>query len=113
MDQLQQPMSRRTLLRRSAAGALGVYTAGAIGAVGQAAGASSARAGGVTLNWLTWSDHYFPKQIQQVQKAIGVGARPQLFSDDSDSYVKVKAGGGDGTCPPRTRCGCRSSTTRG
>ena len=48
----------------------------------------------MTLNWLTWSDHYFPKQLQQVQKATGIGGRPQLFSDDSDSYVKVKAGGG-------------------
>jgi spermidine/putrescine-binding protein len=93
MDELYNRMSRRSLLKRGAAGAVGLYAAGAVGAVGQAAGAAS-RATGVTLNWLTWADHYFPKQIQQVQKKIGVGARPQLFSDDSDSYVKVKAGGG-------------------
>jgi spermidine/putrescine transport system substrate-binding protein len=95
MDHLEQGISRRTLLRRGAAGALGLYGAGALAGVGQAASAASTRAAsGTTLNWLTWSDHYFPKQIQQVQKKIGIGARPQLFSDDSDSYVKVKAGGG-------------------
>ena len=93
MDELHNRMSRRSLLKRGAAGAVGLYAAGAVGAVGQAVGAAS-RTSDVTLNWLTWSDHYFPKQIQQVQKAIGIGARPQLFSDDSDSYVKVKAGGG-------------------
>jgi spermidine/putrescine-binding protein len=94
MDHHQQGISRRTLLRRGAAGALGLYGAGALAGVGQAASAASTHASGTTLNWLTWSDHYFPKQIQQVQKSIGIGARPQLFSDDSDSYVKVKAGGG-------------------
>ena len=83
MDHHQQGISRRTLLRRGAAGALGLYGAGALAGVGQAASAASTHeSGGVTLNWLTWSDHYFPKQIQQVQKSIGIGARPQLFSDD-------------------------------
>ncbi len=94
MDELVARMTRRALLRRGAVGAVGLYAAGAAGAVGNAFGATKVRAGGVTLNWLTWSDHYFPAQLQAVKKSIGVGARPQLFSDDSDSYVKVKAGGG-------------------
>ena len=94
MDELVARMTRRTLLRRGAAGAVGLYAAGAVGAVGNAFGSTKVKAGGVTLNWLTWSDHYFPNQLQAVQKAVGIGARPQLFSDDSDSYVKVKAGGG-------------------
>jgi len=92
MDELVARMTRRTLLRRGAAGAVGLYAAGAVGA--NAFGATRVKAGGVTLNWLTWSDHYFPAQLSAVQKSAGIGARPQLFSDDSDSYVKVKAGGG-------------------
>ena len=89
MDELVARMTRRALLRRGAAGAVGLYAAGAVGAVGNAFGSTKVKAGGVTLNWLTWSDHYFPNQLQAVQKAVGIGARPQLFSDDSDSYVKV------------------------
>ena len=88
MDQLEGRLSRRTLLRRGAAGAAGLYAASAIGLARQA------KASDVTLNWLTWSDHYFPEQLEQVQKATGIGARPQLFSDDADAYIKVKAGGG-------------------
>ncbi len=90
MDQLERPLSRRTLLQRGAAGAVGLYAAGAFGLAGRAAGDTS----DVTLNWLTWSDHYFPEQLQEVQKATGIGARAQLFSDDADAYIKVKAGGG-------------------
>ena len=76
-------------MRRGAAGAAGLYAAGALGLAGRSAAATD-----VTLNWLTWSDHFFPDQLQEVQKATGIGARPQLFSDDFDAYIKVKAGGG-------------------
>ncbi len=89
MDQLERRLSRRTLLQRGAAGAVGLYAAGAFGLAGRAAADAA-----VTLNWLTWSDHYFPEQLQEVEKATGIGARPQLFSDDADAYIKVKAGGG-------------------
>ncbi len=88
MDQLERSLSRRKLLQRGAAGAVGLYAASAFGLARRAA------ASDVTLNWLTWSDHYFPEQLEEVQKATGIGARPQLFSDDADAYIKVKAGGG-------------------
>src|SRR6186713_2475476 len=89
MDRLERVLSRRRLLRHGGAGALGLYAAGAFGLAGRSAGATD-----VGLNWLTWSDHFFPEQLQEVQKATGIGARPQLFSDDSEAYIKVKAGGG-------------------
>ncbi len=89
MDRHDRTLSRRALLRSGGVGAAGLYAAGAFGLAGRSAGATD-----VTLNWLTWSDHYFPEQLQEVQKATGIGARPQLFSDDSDAYIKVKAGGG-------------------
>ena len=89
MDQHERGVSRRRLLRRAGAGALGMYAAGAYGLPGR-----SSAAGNVTLNWLTWADHYFPDQLQQVQTDTGIAARPQLFTDDADAYIKVKRGGG-------------------
>jgi len=94
MEHLERPVTRRGLLAAGAAGAAGLVAARGLGTAGRAFGATEARAGGVTLNWLTWSDHFFPAQLQQVKKQTGIGGRPQLFSDDSDSYIKVKAGGG-------------------
>ena len=89
MDQFERRLSRRKLLQRGAAGAVGLYAAGTFGLAGRAAAADA-----VTLNWLTWSDHYFPEQLQEVQQKTGIAARPQLFSDDADAYIKVKSGGG-------------------
>jgi spermidine/putrescine transport system substrate-binding protein len=89
MDYADRPMSRERLLRTGAAGALGLTAAGRL-----AERALAAELSGVTLNWLTWSDHYFPSQLQKVKKSIQVGGHVQLISDDSDAYIRVKRGGG-------------------
>jgi spermidine/putrescine-binding protein len=94
MEHLERPVTRRGFLAAGAAGAAGLAAARGLGSAGRAFGATQARAGGVTLNWLTWSDHYFSSQLQQVKKQTGIGGRVQLISDDSDGYIKVKAGGG-------------------
>ncbi len=96
MEHLERPITRRGMLKAGAASAAGLYAAGTLGRAGRAAGATRVSAGGVTMNWLTWSDHFLvkPNQLAQVKKLTGIAGRPQLFSDDSDSYVKVKAGGG-------------------
>jgi spermidine/putrescine-binding protein len=96
MEHLERPVTRRGLLKAGAAGAAGLYAAGSLGRAGRAFGATRVEAGGTTLNWLTWSDHFLtkPNQLGAVKKLTGIAGRPQLFSDDSDSYVKVKAGGG-------------------
>ena len=88
MDQVDRPMTRERLLRRGAAGAFGLAAGGRL-----AQQALAAEFGGTTLNWLTWSDHYFPNQLQKVRKSTGIGGRVQLISDDSDAYIKVKRGG--------------------
>ena len=89
MDHADRPMTRERLLRRGAAGALGLTAGGRL-----AQRALAAELGGVTLNWLTWSDHYFPSQLKKVKSSIQVGGRVQLISDDSDAYIRVKRGGG-------------------
>ena len=96
MEHLERPVTRRGLLKAGAVSAAGLYAAGTLGRAGRAAGATRVSAGGVTMNWLTWSDHFLtkPNQLGAVKKLTGITGRPQLFSDDSDSYVKVKAGGG-------------------
>ena len=96
MEHLERPITRRGLLKAGAVSAAGLYAAGTLGRAGRAAGATRVSAGGMTMNWLTWSDHFLtkPNQLGNVKKLTGITGRPQLFSDDSDSYVKVKAGGG-------------------
>jgi len=89
MDQVDRPITRERLLRRGAAGAMGLVAGG-----GLAQRALAAELAGVTLNWLTWSDHYFPAQLKKVKSSIQVGGRVSLISDDSDAYIKVKRGGG-------------------
>ena len=89
MDDVDRPLTREQVLRRGAAGAVGLVAGG-----GLAQRALAAELGGVTLNWLTWSDHYFPAQLRKVKSSTQVGGRVQLISDDSDAYIKVKRGGG-------------------
>src|SRR5438128_7825814 len=88
MDQADRPMTRERLLRQGAAGAVGLAVGG-----GLAKRALAAELGGTTLNWLTWSDHYFPSQLQKVKKTTQIAGRVQLISDDSDAYIRVKRGG--------------------
>ena len=88
MEHVDRPMTRARLLRTGAAGALGLTAAGRL-----ADRALAAEMSGTTLNWLTWSDHYFPSQLQKVKKATGIGGHVQLISDDADAYIKVKRGG--------------------
>jgi spermidine/putrescine-binding protein len=89
MNQVDRPMTRELLLRRGAAGAVGIAVGG-----GLAQRALAAEVGGVTLNWLTWNDHYFTNQLQQVKKKTSIAGRVQLISDDSDAYIRTKRGGG-------------------
>ena len=94
MEHLERPMTRRRLLGAGALGAASLAAGRTLGSAGRALGATQVEAGGVTLNWLTWSDHYFPNQLQQVKQATNIAGRVQLISDDSDAYIKVKQGGG-------------------
>jgi spermidine/putrescine-binding protein len=93
MDHLDRPMSRRTLLRAGAVGALGAYAAGATGLADSAFAARKVQAGGTTLNWLTWSDHYFTNQLSKVKGSTKIGAHVQLITDDADAYTRIRQGG--------------------
>jgi spermidine/putrescine-binding protein len=92
----EERMSRGRLLRLGAVGAVGVIAAGCGGSSKSSSGIGSATGKSdkaVTLNWLTWSDHYANDQLAAVQKQTNERGRPQLFSDNADAYLKIKQTG--------------------
>jgi len=89
-------MSRGRVLRLGALGAVGVIAAGCGGSSKGSSGAASATGKSdkaVTLNWLTWSDHYANDQLAAVKQQTNEQGRPQLFSDNADAYLKIKQTG--------------------
>jgi spermidine/putrescine-binding protein len=92
----EERMSRGRVLRLGAVGALGVIAAGCGGSSKSSSGMGSPTGrseNAVTLNWLTWSDHYANDQLAAVQKQTNERGRPQLFSDNADAYLKIKQTG--------------------
>jgi len=89
-------MSRGRVLRLGAVGAVGVIAAGCGGSSKSSSGSGSATGRSdqaVTLNWLTWSDHYANDQLAAVKNTTNEQGRPQLFSDNADAYLKIKQTG--------------------
>jgi spermidine/putrescine-binding protein len=89
-------MTRGRLLRLGAVGAVGVVAAGCGGSSKKSSGSASATGRAenpVTLNWLTWSDHYANDQLAAVKQQTNEQGRPQLFSDNADAYLKIKQTG--------------------
>ncbi len=87
-----QQMDRSLMTRRDAlrAGAVGVGALAMAGRVGTAAAAGSSNSP-VTINMLTWNDHYDPKkQLPAVAKQTGITVHPTLGSDDGTMFIKAK-----------------------
>jgi len=82
----ERRFTRGNMLKTAAAGAAGLYLA-------RPAFAGLEQLEATTLNWLTWSDHYANDQLAAVKKAIAISARPTLFSDNADAYLKIKRTG--------------------
>jgi len=47
-----------------------------------------------TYNWMTWSDHYLPAQLEEAASTYGIKVTPTLFSDNSEAFLKVQQVGG-------------------
>ncbi len=86
MSMTEGKLTRADLLKAGAAGAIGLTLA-------RPAFARTIRIDGVTLNMLTWSDHYANDQLKAVSKATQIQGRPTLFSDNADAYLKIKQTG--------------------
>ena len=91
MSEHEAGFTRRDLLKGGAIGAAGLYLGDAGSAL--AARLGQDRADAVTLNWLTWFDHYFPQQLEVTKKRIGVGARTKLAPSDSQIYTTIRQTG--------------------
>src|SRR3954452_16188279 len=89
-------MSRGRVLRLGALGAVGYIASACGGSSSSSSGTDSATGTSdhpVTLNWLTWSDHYANDQLAAVKNKTNEQGRPQLFSDNADAYLKIKQTG--------------------
>src|SRR5256885_12948125 len=90
-------MTRGRVLRLGAVGGIGVIAGGCGGSSKSSSGFGPATGRSkqpVTLNWLTWSDHYANDQLAAVKNTTNERGRPQLFSDNADAYLKIKQTGG-------------------
>ncbi len=92
MNAFERRMTRRQVLQASAAGSLALYLAACGGDEGGGGGGGGDGGGPANLSWMTWADHYLtdPNQLAAVRKKTEVGARPQLFSDNSEAYLKLQ-----------------------
>jgi spermidine/putrescine-binding protein len=96
MTSFERRVTRREAIRLGTLGTFSLYLASCGGGGnGSAAGTTTASKRAATLNWLTWQDHYVtkPNQLAQVRSKTKAQARPQLFSDNADAYLKVKQTG--------------------
>ena len=93
-------MADKRITRRDAlqSGALSVaaLSLAACGSSGSSSGGAAASSGGskspVTMNWITWNDHYLPSgQLPAVKAETGVSINVTLQSDDSEGYIKVRS----------------------
>lgn len=88
----EDPTTRADFLKRGGVALGALAAAGLVGGAGRGLAAGT-RTSSETLNWLTWADHYFPEQLAQATKAIGITGKPTLFTDDAAAYLKLKTGG--------------------
>jgi spermidine/putrescine-binding protein len=110
-------ISRRSFLRLTAGTGLGLLGTSVLAACGPqpaapaapaatealAAAATQAPAAAATeapataggaFNWMTWSDHYLPAQLEEMSSKFKVQANPTLFADNSEALLKLQQVGG-------------------
>ena len=95
MDHWNRGLSRRRFLQVSA-GVTGALAVGGLGTAGRVLAQSPAPYTGPkgTFNWLTWSDHYAPAQLEEIFAKSGIQASPSLLADNAEGFTKLKEVGG-------------------
>lgn len=86
MGHLTWPLSRRRFLQASAG------TAGAL-ALGLR-GAQGVRAQGGGFNFMTWSDHFYTEQLDEVEAATGIRPAISELAGNAEGYTRVREVGG-------------------
>jgi spermidine/putrescine transport system substrate-binding protein len=92
-------ITRRDAIRYGAlgAGALGLAACGSSSSSSSSASANAAPSTSkspVTLNMLTWNDHYDPqRQLPAIKKETGISVNVTLGSDDAAMFIKAQQSG--------------------
>jgi spermidine/putrescine-binding protein len=119
MDELTREFNRRQFLKLAGAvgatAGLGAFLAACGAASSTAAPATSAPAASApasaaapsasaaasaspgptgTFNWMTWSDHWYQAQLDNVASSLGIKTNITSFSDNIEAYTKLKEVGG-------------------
>jgi spermidine/putrescine-binding protein len=116
MDELTRRLTRRQFLKATGAVGATVGIGGILAACGAgsatsappasappaSSGASLAPAGSPpptaaptgTFNWMTWSDHWYQAQLDNVAGAANIKTNVTSFSDNIEAYTKLKEVGG-------------------
>jgi len=91
----ERELTRAELLKLGGAGAagLGLYLSGGSALAARMRSAAARSTDGVTLNWLTWFDHYFPQQLAVTKKKTGIACRTKLAPSDSQIYTTIRTTG--------------------
>jgi len=105
MYDLARGLTRRQFLRATGAAAATVGLGGIAAACsagsnpttvpsaspgGSASAAPPTPAPTGTLNWMTWADHYYPAQLDEIVAANGIKTSITELADDSDGFTKLK-----------------------
>lgn len=84
MDLLRRPYSRRQFLQISA----GASAAVALGGLAAACTTGGSKTG--TFNWMTWSDHYFEEQLDDIKTKVNISTSISELADNADGFAKLK-----------------------
>ena len=94
----EQKMNRRSFLGTAAGAGAGLAASSALSPLSPLAKLVGAEEGPTfaegSFNWLTWSDHYLPEQLEEAASKYNVKANPSLFSDNPEAFLKTQQVGG-------------------
>jgi spermidine/putrescine-binding protein len=89
---MNMDLTRRRFLQASAGAGAAVLLAGRLGSSVRAQSAAPITAEPGPLNFLTWSDHWNPDALSQINSELGIAVATSDLSDNSDGLAKLAAG---------------------
>lgn len=96
MGELELRMDRRQFLRATGAVAVAAGLGGVVAACSTGGGASASAGGGGsaaptgTFNWMTWSDHWYQEQLDEIASGSEIKTNVTELADNADGFTKLK-----------------------
>jgi len=85
MDPLRARLTRRRFLQASA----GTAAALAVGGLGTASRVVAQDTPSGNFNWMTWADHYYDEQLQEIQNGISISPNITELADNADGFTRL------------------------